>query len=237
MKIFKIFKLTGLAVILLMLLFSCSKDNDVRNDSPQTLKSEAAGDKIFAEGVFDKQFASGKFNKMLANYKEPYVYSENSGTFVFPDNSQGSGGGDIPPVPVVGNGSFTINGATYPLYFGAAGGYNDGWFDLVLIDKIPEDPELELTDFNGIYFELLSNSVSEITPGTYYFSMSEEPLTFYYAEVGLNINTEFEEYYEINGGILSFSKSGANYMINFECALFDGGTVTGYYIGPLSEFD
>jgi hypothetical protein len=93
-----------------------------------------------------------------------------------------------------------------------------------------------LKDPMGIYFELISNSINEISSGTYNFSFSEEPFTFDYGEVALSINTGFEEYYEIIDGSVSVTKSGSFYTIHFEGSLEDGSSFEGNFSGTLLNF-
>ncbi|MBL7102883.1 MAG: hypothetical protein ISS18_01000 [Bacteroidales bacterium] len=224
--------LLAFAVVIIFSI-SCNKEN---NDIQPKQKSSFISDhnnKIFAGENHGNLFAANKFKSFLANINAQYLFANNTGNYNFSGGTPGEGG-DQPPGQ--GIGSFTANGVTHPLIFGAYYNYYDGWFDLFMINKILSGPDDEFIDVSGIMFELISNSANEITSGTYYYSESENPFTFPYANVAINANTQNEEYFDLIDGSLSIINSGNSYTINFEGTLDNGGTVTGYFTGQLADY-
>ncbi|MCD4736416.1 MAG: hypothetical protein K8R53_10250 [Bacteroidales bacterium] len=229
---------SGLFLLLILMVFSCSKENDSLTNGQNSEKSKAIGDKVFPGGQSGQAYASGKFNNLFTKITTSTQFANNTGQNNFAGGQSGNlpgGGGNGGQGG--GAGSFTANGISNPLVLGGYFDYYDGWFDLFMINKIPEGPIEDFYDVSGIMFEIISGSTDMITPGEYIFSQSEEPYTFYYGSVAFNANTSQEEYYDIVSGTLNISKTGGNYNISFAGTLDNGSTYSGIYSGSLKNFD
>lgn len=222
----------GLTVILFLLFSACSKDTDVVTNS--NLKSQNTGNKVFTGGSDNKKFTSGDFGKMFSTIQSLTTYANNTGNSSFTGNTPGSGGGGNLPT---GSGYVNMNGGGFPLYLGffAKAPSENNKFILEITDVTAQqlENEDEIVDFNGILFELHSESENTISPGTYDFSFFPGPLTFDYAAVVLHANSDYEEVLFFEEGFLTFAGAGTDFDISFEGELDNGQEISGNYSGFL----
>jgi hypothetical protein len=231
MKKLKTYIFSGIILMFLILAYSCSKEEE-NIANPDTQKSETiVMDKTFANGMHGNQFANGKFNSVLTHFNGMANFATSGGGN---NNFAGSGGGSGSGGNGTGSGSFSLNGTTYPILFGGFESFDDGWFEILFLDETMGN---NITGANAVAFDILSPSENEITSGIYNYSESYNPFTFDWGIVDLNIETGYEEYYEIVGGSITISKSGNSYSINFNGLLEGGGSVSGFYSGILVDMD
>ncbi|HIB38085.1 hypothetical protein [Mesonia sp.] len=104
---------------------------------------------------------------------------------------------------------------------------------LVNGDYLPEDDNI-----TGIYFELWSESSSNLSSGTYTQDYSENPFTYTYGDVVIeyNMDTEQASYLEIVSGDVIISRNGSNYEINFDGTASNGSEISLYYKGTLMTY-
>lgn len=114
-------------------------------------------------------------------------------------------------------------------------GYN---FDIILVSSsIDFDSETGVGDF--AYFELFSESATELKPGTYTFNETYQAYTFDEGNFGIDFNIDSEENQdtgEMSNGSVEISKSGDTYTIEFS-GIASGKTVKGHYSGTLMYYD
>jgi hypothetical protein len=149
MRILKIFTLAGLTFILLLLVSSCSKDRDnsILNDE---LKSGAMNNSYSTGETFQvNKFATGRIMNMINKYIMGHEFANKPFGNSFAGGTPGNADDDQPGQ---GTGSLTIGGDNYPLNFGAYEGFEDGWFDLYLLDFVPYDPDDIAEGSNGDIF-------------------------------------------------------------------------------------
>jgi hypothetical protein len=119
----------------------------------------------------------------------------------------------------------------------ADGMYN---FDLTLVSK---EITMTQTDISGVgnaaYFEMISNSPTELAAGTYTFSASvSTSFTFDLAYVGLDYDiANASGTLPIVGGTVVIKKDGANYDITINCVTASAKSITGNYTGTLIAYD
>ena len=221
MKTRNSFALIGVVVFLLLLLNSCSKDNDLQTQPQEQWKTGAFG---------NKKFTDSPIQKVFTKYNGSVNFANNSGNTHF-TGSNGPGSGSA-----TGNGNFTYDGISYPLIFGGYAAYEDGWYEVILIDQvfnIGDDP----INANAVGFDIRSGSLDELADGHYYYSQSEYPYTFYWAGIVIHLNTNQEEFYDFIDGDLGISKSGDTYSLTFAGFLDNGKAVSGYFTGKLIDLD
>ena len=141
-----------------------------------------------------------------------------------------------------------IDGESYQLRAGIIEDYGESFsensynFDITLFDS-----ELSLVDgeylpendnVTGIYFELWSESSSNLSSGTYTQDYSENPFTYTYGDVVIEYNMDTEEasYLEIASGDVVISRNGGNYEISFDGTATDGSEISLYYKGSLKVY-
>ncbi len=93
-----------------------------------------------------------------------------------------------------------------------------------------------------VYFEMNTNSPSQIDNGTYTYDLDEtyDAGTFLYGDFTLNYDADhntWETYKAFVDGTVTVSRTGDVYEITFNCTDEDGKTVTGYYKGTLIYYD
>ncbi|PZD79001.1 hypothetical protein [Mesonia sp. K7] len=127
---------------------------------------------------------------------------------------------------------FTYDGTSYELSLGyledfgefSEGVYN---FDIYLLSSNAE---------NGMYFEMFTDNQNKLEVGTYTLSNSGNANTFSSSsEIGINLNSENEKYYEITEGTVEIL-SNDTYKIEFE-GTANGKAFSGYYKGSLNSGD
>jgi hypothetical protein len=143
--------------------------------------------------------------------------------------------------------NITYDGKTYELAKGYLENYgyvDDGLynFDMTLVSD-----GLTLTE-NGdasgvgniIYFEMLSPSPTELSAGTYTFSVNfNTAYTFATGFVGLDFDiANFTgTFLNLVGGTVTVAKDGGNYKITFNGVQASAKAVTGSYEGTLIYYD
>lgn len=114
-------------------------------------------------------------------------------------------------------------------------GYN---FDISLVSSdLSMDGETGIGDV--AYFELFSESATELKSGIYTYNETYEAYTFDYGGFDINFNIETEEsdeYGEMTAGTVEIAKSGEKYTIEFS-GTASGKSVKGHYSGSLMYYD
>ena len=94
---------------------------------------------------------------------------------------------------------------------------------------------------NGINFEMFSANQSALNVGDYTYDADStgNPGTFDFGNFILNFNIATEQgiILDLTEGIVSVTRSGAEYELTFNCTASDGRAITGYYKGPLTKYD
>lgn len=91
-----------------------------------------------------------------------------------------------------------------------------------------------------IYFEMFTNSSTQLDNGTYDYDWSYEAGTFDYGWILINYNGDLDDAeidQDIEDGTVTINKSGDTYEITINCTDEDGKSVTGYYKGTLKYYD
>ncbi len=155
--------------------------------------------------------------------------------------------------------SFSFEGKTYETpkgfieYWGSADDNKSGYFDVILTSSgvrydAASDEYITDANYDYMYFELNSSSLTELVSGTYTYDYvdgdlgeMEKPSTFSDAGVGVDVvddETTDTEYGndETTTGTVTVNKSGTTYEITYSVKL-EGKMVTGYYKGSLQAID
>ena len=143
-----------------------------------------------------------------------------------------------PPVSPTGSGSFTYDGATYPLTNGVLEHYEGSDFDVVLASSGINAARWTGTGY-FVWFDLVSPTTIG-SPGRYDwggtddFILWEGGIAFEYntaTEKGIWIDGDWEV--AVSEDYVSISREDAIYTVEFSVTLVDGKILTGRYTGPL----
>lgn len=216
-------------LILIALLFACSKDKEI-SPPDKGQKSAESADKVFTDNPSGHQFSWGNLNSLFSNNQGTQQFTNNTGNNSFTNNQSGQGGGPVP----LGNGMLHAAGHDINLAFGGYFNEGDGYFDLAFLDMIPQNVD-DLTGFSGIEFGITSPSMEQIIAGDYVYSEDYEPFTFDGGGFAYKLNTEQDEELDIVDGSIGISGSGNNFSITFHGVLENGKTFHGNFTGNLME--
>ncbi len=132
-------------------------------------------------------------------------------------------------------------------YFGKLEPNDEAYnFDLMLFSSGLEyvDSTEEISGKgSGIYFEMFSESATELVPGTYNLdttSINMKPFTFDFSGLSYNYDSATEDSeieLELKSGSVKIEKSGDEYEITIEAMGESGEKITGYYKGTLKYND
>ncbi len=233
MKTLKLLRNSLVVMVILTMLWACSKDSE-HPPGNQNLKNSGIGDKVFTGNPSSKSFAWDNLDKMFTNNDGQKDFTQYGGNS-FANNTPGSGGGGS--LPTTGSGSLLANNTTIPLIFGAYLSYGEGDFDLYLLNQAVTLEGDEYPGLSGIIFEVISPSPSEIKAGEYQYSEDYTPYTFPYASVGINTSTDNEIILDVVDGTLNISKNGDSYTIHFSGILENDSPFSGTFSGTLVAFD
>lgn len=140
---------------------------------------------------------------------------------------------------IVNGGSFVIDGTSYALSKGFLVD-EGGEYAIILTSSEISLESSDGDDFIGIgdvvFLGVITSSATSFVPGTFTWSDTGGPNTIEFAEVGVNVDVsgDVEDAFEGTGGTATVALSGDIYTITFSITT-DGGTVTGSYIGPLTD--
>jgi hypothetical protein len=117
--------------------------------------------------------------------------------------------------------------------------------DLTLISSglIYDETNGELTGKgSGIYFEIFSESPTELLEGTYEYAVEDaaKPFTFDNGGIAYNFDAEQEDSeleFEITNGTVEVKKYGETHEITIKCTGENGEIISGYYKGTLMFID
>lgn len=120
-------------------------------------------------------------------------------------------------------------------------GYN---FDVTLYSQ-GVSYNRDLHEFQGsghvVYFQMYSASATELSAGTYQFSVgdSKSPGTFDVANFGMNLDFADDTGTLVHAvsGVVEVSGTGADMVFDFECQTDTGEKVTGHFSGWISVYD
>ena len=141
-----------------------------------------------------------------------------------------------------GNGTFVYKGVTYSLSqgiledYGSNGNGSYNWDITLFSSGININNETGTGEI--VYLELNSPEVS-LVPGPYTWNidMVANSLTTGDLDIGCNVATGYsQEYRYANGGMVTITSVGSEYILNFTLDLDNGETVTGSYSGPLTLY-
>ena len=95
---------------------------------------------------------------------------------------------------------------------------------------------------SDIYFEMFSESPTELLEGTYEYAVDDaaEPFTFDDGDLVYNIDADQEECeleHTIKSGTVEVKKDGETYEITIKCTGENGEIISGYYKGTLMYVD
>lgn len=139
---------------------------------------------------------------------------------------------------VENGGTFTLGGTTYVLSQGFLVD-EGGQYGIILTSSGISLISITGDDFTGtgdyVVLYVITSSATSFVPGTFLYSDSGGPNTMEHAEVGVNLDVSGNvEGLEATAGSATVALSGGIYTITFSITT-DSGTVTGSYMGPLTD--
>jgi hypothetical protein len=95
---------------------------------------------------------------------------------------------------------------------------------------------------NLVFFQMISSSATELSPGTYQFNTGEAtgaPSTFNVANFGMNVNFSDETGTIVSAvsGVIKVSGTGEYRTFDFDCLTATGEKVSGHYNGYVPVYD
>lgn len=212
------------SAIFLFIVTSCSKESDDFMDGNNQDKAAMTGDKIFVGDNWSNVFT---YYPGVANF----TYNSGGSNFTIADIP-----GTESYFKANGSGYFKYLNVNYPLTWGYSYRSDENRFFIGLADyKMELSGIISATNIAG--FSIISGEADKITPGYYQLVNTQNPYTFYFAYIAINLSDEFdpEKYIHFEEGNIYISKSGNTTIINFNGMLEDGNTVSGNFTGQLTE--